>query len=260
MTDRNGDAFGKHRADAPHTFFAWEASGLDWLRAAGGAAVVGVREVGERHITLDRLDERPATGSAADAFGTALALTHAAGATEFGVGPPGWTGSGFIGRQPLALQAFSRWGEFYARTRLLPYAIAARQVGTLDSRGVDLVERVCARLIDGEFDDDRPPARIHGDLWSGNVLYAAITDSITGAVLIDPAAHGGHGLTDLAMLTLFGTQHLDRVQESYAEAAGLPVGWRELIGLHQLHPLLVHAVTHGAGYGRQAKNVVAHFV
>jgi fructosamine-3-kinase len=78
-------------------------------------------------------------------------------------------------------------------------------------------------------------------------------------VLIDPAAHGGHGLTDLAMLALFGTEHLDRVQAGYAEAAQLPADWAELIGLHQLHPLLVHAASHGPSYGSQAASVAARY-
>ena len=248
----------KRRADAPPTFFAWEAAGLDWLRVAGGVDIVAVRDVGARHITLDRVDEHSATGAAAEQFGRDLALTHSAGAAAFGVGPPGWTGDGFIGRQPLALQTFSTWGEFYADTRLLPYARAAQLVGNLDARGVRLIERVCTRLVNGDFDDDRPPARIHGDLWAGNVLYAGDGRGVR-AVLIDPAAHGGHGLTDLAMLALFGTQHLSRVQSAYAEAAGLPADWRELIGLHQLHPLLVHAVSHSAGYGRQACDVASRY-
>ena len=79
------------------------------------------------------------------------------------------------------------------------------------------------------------------------------------AVLIDPAAHGGHGLTDLAMLALFGTEHLDRVLPAYVEAAELRADWRGLIGLHQLHPLLVHAVTHGPGYGLQAGQVATRY-
>jgi fructosamine-3-kinase len=36
---------------------------------------------------------------------------------------------------------------------------------------------------------------------------------------------------------------------AYAEAAGLAAGWRDLLGLHQLHPLAVHAVSHGPAYG-----------
>ena len=49
------------------------------------------------------------------------------------------------------------------------------------------------------FDDGSAPARLHGDLWAGNLLWTA-----DGGVLIDPAAHGGHRETDLAMLALFG--------------------------------------------------------
>jgi fructosamine-3-kinase len=90
------------------------------------------------------------------------------------------------------------------------------------------------------------PARLHGDLWNGNVLW-----SRTGAVLIDPAAHGGHPETDLAMLALFGLPHLDTVLGAYAEAAGTAAGWRGRVALHQLHPLLVHTVLFGGSYAAQ---------
>lgn len=242
--------FSKRRSDAPAGFFEWEAAGLSWLgeaAASGGVPVVRVREVGTGHIVLDRVHEAAADVPAAEEFGRALARTHSAGAAAFGAGPPGWSGVGYIGRQELALQSFSHWGEFYAQLRVLPYARAARRIGHLDDDAFAVIEQVCGRLVDGVFDDDRPPARIHGDLWGGNVLYAP-----EGAVLIDPAAHGGHGLTDLAMLALFGTQHLDRVTAAYAEAAQLSTGWHHLVGLHQLHPVLVHAVSHSASYGRQA--------
>ena len=269
------EVFVKRRTDAPPGFFAWEAAGLAWLAEAaeaGGAAVVGVREVGERHITLDRIEPARPTAAAAEALGRALALTHAAGADAFGAGPPGWRGDGFIGRQGMMIKEFRRWGEFYATTRLQPYAAAAERQGTLSTAGARLVDRVCERLLAGEFDDDRPPARIHGDLWGGNVLYSpgpptlsSLGPSTPGpspqsaAVLIDPAAHGGHGQTDLAMLELFGTPHLERVQAAYAEAAELPADWRERTGLHQLHPLLVHAVTHGPSYGQEAASVARQY-
>jgi fructosamine-3-kinase len=116
------------------------------------------------------------------------------------------------------------------------------------------VDRVAERLTSGEFDDDRAPARIHGDLWSGNLIFTT-----GGVVLIDPAAHGGHGLTDLAMLHLFGAPHLEAITAAYVAAAALVDGWAELIGLHQLHPLLVHAVSHGPSYGAEAGRIAARY-
>jgi fructosamine-3-kinase len=260
---RERSTFVKRRPEAPAGFFGWEAAGLGWLAQAadaGGVAIARVREVGDTQIVLDRVDEAPATAVAAEDFGRALVRTHLGAAPAFGSGPPGWLGDGFIGRQGLVLQSFSTWGAFYAGTRLFPYARAAFDIGTLTAATLDRVERVCSRLTAGEFDDGRPPARIHGDLWGGNVLYCAGRSNAAGAVLIDPAAHGGHGLTDLAMLALFGTEHLERVLAAYAEAAGLPAGWRDLIGLHQLHPLLVHAVSHGPSYGRQAGLVAERYL
>ena len=238
-------------------FYGVEAAGLRWLASAGpeAARVVGVREVAADQIVLDRLEPvRPTAAAAAD-FGRALAATHAAGAAAFGQPPDGWTGDGFIGRQELSLQPTAHWGTFYAEQRLAPYARRAHDVGHLNAQAMTYVDQVCTRLVDGDFDDGRPPARIHGDLWAGNVVFTA-----AGVVLIDPAAHGGHGLTDLAMLHLFGAPQLEVITAAYAEAADLDPHWETLIGLHQLHPLLVHAVSHSAAYGAEAAAVARRYV
>ncbi|WP_159058348.1 fructosamine kinase family protein, partial [Streptomyces europaeiscabiei] len=106
---------------------------------------------------------------------------------------------------------------------------------------------VCARLPDLAGPAE-PPARLHGDLWNGNVLWGADGH----ARLIDPAAHGGHRETDLAMLALFGCPHLGHILDGYQRAAPLADGWQDRVGLHQLFPLLVHAVLFGRGYADQA--------
>jgi fructosamine-3-kinase len=72
------------------------------------------------------------------------------------------------------------------------------------------------------------------------------------AAIVDPAAHGGHRETDLAMLALFGAPHLSRLLNAYDEAAPLATGWRGRVPLHQLHPLLVHAMLFGGSYGSRA--------
>jgi fructosamine-3-kinase len=90
-----------------------------------------------------------------------------------------------------------------------------------------------------------PPARLHGDLWPGNLLWGA-----DGQVwLVDPAAHGGHRETDLALLALFGgAPHLDRILAAYREVWPLADGWADRVPLHQLHLLLVHTALFGAAY------------
>lgn len=232
----------------------WEVLGLNWLAAAEGAPVVKVLDWDAKQLVEERLTPINATPRAAEEFGRGLARTHAAGAEAFGVGPQGWDDSrpGWIGRACLPLGRYARWGEFYAELRVLPHAHAAHARGTLSSAGLGVIERVCQRLRDGEFDDARPPARIHGDLWGGNVIASG-----RGMVMIDPAAHAGHGETDLAMLALFGFPYLRRVQDAYAEAAGLDPGWPTRIRLHQLHPLLVHAELFGSHYGLEAVEVAS---
>ncbi|WP_432489343.1 fructosamine kinase family protein [Kineococcus sp. SYSU DK018] len=239
------------RAASPPGALAAEAAGLAWLAEAGGAAVCAVREVREDALVLERVQEVPATAAAAEDFGRDLATTHAAGADRFGAPPPGVVGDAWIASLPLPMTHDPEpWGTFYAQRRLEPYLRAARERGAVDAAGAAVVERVCARLADGDeglvAGADRP-ARLHGDLWSGNVLW-----SPSGAVLIDCAAHGGHPETDLAMLELFGLPHLERALDAYVEAAGTTDGRRERVPLHQLHPLLVHAALFGGGYGARA--------
>lgn len=241
------DDYRKSQPDAPTGFFAWEAAGLRWLgNAPGGAQVVDVIDVDDTSITLRQLTPTRPTRQAAENFGRSLWTTHASGAPAFGSPPPGWDGDGWIGRQPQTMRPTDRWGQYYAEQRVRPFVRAAVDNGNLDPDGAALLDAVCDRIAGGEFDDGTPPRRIHGDLWGGNIMF---TDS--GVVMIDPAAHGGNGRTDLAMLALFGCPELAAIESAYAEAAALPSGWRRLTGLHQLHPLAVHAVSHGPAYADQ---------
>ncbi len=115
------------------------------------------------------------------------------------------------------------------------------------------MERVVGGL-DALAGPAEPAAFVHGDLWSGNVLWSDRKGAGRGrAYLVDAAAaHCGHRETDLAMLALFGAPYLDRVLGAYDEAAPLAAGWRGRVPLHQLHPVLVHAVLFGGSYGAQA--------
>jgi fructosamine-3-kinase len=240
------DVFVKRDPGAPAGFFACEAAGLRWLAAAeGGVACPRVVGHDQTSLTLQRLTSGAPDRAAAHEFGARLARTHDAGAKAFGAPPDGWTGAGFFGPLhlplPMSLRGHQTWGRFYAAERLGP--IAELAAARLRPEVRSDVARVTARCAAGDFDDDDRPSRLHGDLWSGNVMWTP-----GGVVLIDPAAHGGHRETDLAMLHLFGCPHLDAVLDGYQQQRPLRPGWRQRIGLHQLYPLLAHVVLFGGGY------------
>lgn len=246
--------FVKTNSSAPPGYFALEAAGLRWLAVDGGVPCARLLADDEKSLTLQRLESVPPTRAAATDFGSRLAVTHGAGAPLFGSGPAGWYGDGHFGPLskplPMSLWGHRTWGEFYAEERLRPMAALAEWRLSTEARR--LVDAVIDRCVAGDFDDGDGPARIHGDLWSGNVMWTR-----DGVVLIDPAAHGGHRETDLAMLALFGCPHLDAVRAGYQEVRPLREGWRDRVGLHQLYPLLAHVVLFGGGYGRQAEAAAA---
>ncbi|WP_033324743.1 fructosamine kinase family protein [Streptomyces yerevanensis] len=223
-----------------------EAAGLHWLADTGTVRIPVVHGHDERWLVTDRVPSGRPSAQAAVRFGRDLAALHAAGAPEFGAPPPGGLEDAYIGLAPMRNVPGTDWPRWYAEHRVLPYLRRAVDDGTLRSAEATVVERVCERLPELAGPAE-PPARLHGDLWNGNVLWGADGH----AWLIDPAAHGGHRETDLAMLHLFGCPHLDRVLDGYQDAAPLAEGWAERTGLHQLFPLLVHAVLFGRGYAEQ---------
>jgi fructosamine-3-kinase len=230
-------------AGAPGGVFEAEARGLSWLAEAGSVAVPPVIGWDPATLVIAWIAEQEPGPRAAEQFGRDLAALHSAGAGRFGAPWPG-----FIAGLPLGdgtgdeADARAGWPAWYGRQRLLPYLRRGADAGALTAADTRVVEAVIARLAELAGPAE-PPSRIHGDCWSGNVLWSA-----GRAWLIDPAAHGGHRETDLAMLALFGAPYLDRVVASYQEAAPLADGWQARVPLHQLHPLLVHVCLFGASY------------
>lgn len=242
----------KTMANAPEGFFAAEARGLRWLgevTGEGGAAVPEVLALDGGCLILRWVEPGKATADVSGAFGHALAATHLAGADAFGA-----EHDGFISSLPMPNRVTDTWAEFYAVRRVLPYLKLARDRGHVTGEEAATIESVIGRLTD--LLPVEPPARLHGDLWNGNVLWG----QDARIWLIDPAAYGGHRELDLAMLSLFGMPHLPRVLDAYAEAAPLAEGWEDRLPLHQLFPLLVHAAQFGGGYGARAAEAAGRYL
>jgi fructosamine-3-kinase len=227
---------------APDGFFAAEAAGLRWLaEVEDGVATPTVIAALPELIALDWIDETGPAAPAARAFGAALARTHAAGADAFGAPWPG-----YIGSLPLDnTQSPGPWSAWFADRRLRPYLRISCERGALGRADGAEVERLISQIQRHAGPADaEPPARTHGDLWPGNVLWAA-----DRAYAIDPAAHGGHRETDIAEMFLFGgVPHANDVILGYESVRPLADGWRERLPLHQLHLLLAHTAMFGASY------------
>lgn len=232
----------KTRPHPPEGFFEAEARGLRWLAEPGVAEVAEVLAVTEDCLILRWVEPTRPSPESASGLGRMLARLHASGADSFGADH-----DGYIGTLPMPNKPADTWPEFFAVRRILPYLKLAADRGHADDAAVSAVEGVVRRIVDLAGPAE-PPARIHGDLWSGNIVWNADR----AAVLVDPAAHGGHRETDLAMLALFGLPQLARVQATYAEVTPLADGWEERQPLHQLFPLLVHAALFGGRYGQLA--------
>jgi fructosamine-3-kinase len=243
-------AFVKTRPDAGPDEYAAEAAGLRWLAEPGGVRTPAVLEVGADYLALEWIERGSLDGAGTDELGRGLARTHLAGASCFGL-PEGRT-FGF-GSLRLSNEPAVDWPTFYAERRLRPLAAIARECGALSRGGVEAVERVCDRLPD-LCGPTESPARLHGDLWLGNVM----ADADGRPWLIDPSAYGGHREVDLAMLRLFGAPS-ERVFAAYEESAPLADGWLERVELYQLLPLLVHAVLFGGSYGPAAEHAALRY-
>ncbi|WP_182353083.1 fructosamine kinase family protein [Flaviflexus huanghaiensis] len=239
---------------------AFEAAGLTDL-LENGARVAELQWVKDTSLATVRIESGQATFEHAREFGRMLAGLHSHGGDRvFGQAPPGFDldehGAGTMGNEMLPLVSGGErpWGLFYAEDRILPYLASAMANGSIDSKGADTISALAERLKDGVFDTDDTPSILHGDLWSGNVMW-----SPTGAVLIDPASHTGHRESDLAQLTVFGVPHGEHIVAGYEEVSPLSEAWQERVGLHQLHILIVHASLFGGSYGNQTVRTAARY-
>jgi fructosamine-3-kinase len=237
--------FTKSGADLPAGLLDVEADALRWLAAANTVRVPEVLALTSEPqlLVLEWVEPGRPAATTAERLGHGLARMHAAGAPTFG-----WHRDGFIGPLPQRNDPADTWPEFWFTRRIEPLA---RRALPADAR--PLVDRLGARLPDLAGPPE-PPARVHGDLWSGNVL----TDPTGEPWLVDPAPCGGHREVDLAMLSLFGHPGQDFFA-AYEEVTPLADGWQTRLKLWQLEPLLVHTALFGGHYAAQALSVLRQF-
>jgi fructosamine-3-kinase len=251
--------FAKTHPSPPAGFFTTEATGLEWLRSSGAVRVPVVVAVsdggpvdhaGDTHtpafLALEWIDQARRPPDEFE-FGRSLANLHDTTAAVFGREDRRTTGSLGLPNQPCAT-----WSEFVSTCRFEPLARIARDRNSLPLDTIGRLERLASSL--DRFDDGGPAARLHGDLWAGNRLV----DDEGASWLIDPAAHGGHGEFDLAMMRLFGGFGTEAFA-GYESVRPLADGWRDRIELHQIAPLVVHAIKFGGSYVASAGRAIDRY-
>jgi len=221
-----GPFFAKWNREGPADQFRAEAAGylvLEYLAPGAGG---------------DAADER---------LGRGLAALHRSSASRFGFPRTTYCGGTAQDNRPA-----DDWPTFYRDRRLLPLVEALGREGGLAASERALFDRLAARLPELVATDE-PPALIHGDLWSGNVLRAQ-----RGPALVDPSCAYAAREMEFGGATLFGGLSA-RAWAAYEEAWPLAPGWRERNPLYQLYHLLNHALLFGGGYAAQARDVARRF-
>ncbi|MBB3141263.1 fructosamine kinase family protein [Halomonas organivorans] len=212
-----------------------EAQGLQALRAATSRLVVPeVWGEGDGWLVMEALVPGARTPHDEIALAEGLRELHAAGHE-----PHGWPFDNACGATPQPNAPLTDGRVFQRERRLLPLAKACHARGLLDDRLGERVEGVAHGLE--AWLPDAPASLVHGDLWSGNVLYTA-----RGPALIDPAVYRHYPEVDLAMLTLFGAPS-PAFFEAYWQG-GEPADWPRREALFQLYPLLNHLLLFGGAY------------
>lgn len=241
--------FVKHHPSAPAGMFRAEAHGLEWLTQTATVRVPAVRLVHDRapaFLVLEWLqpDERAADFD--ERLGRELAALHRASSAHFGLAH-----ANFIAVLPQDNTPTDSWPEFYRARRLEPQLRLAVDAGRATRSMTSGFERLFARLH-GRVEPCEPPARLHGDLWGGNVMVGP-----QGLpYLIDPAVYAGQREVDLAMMELFGG-FSRRTFDAYHEAYPLTPGHAQRMEIYQLYPLMVHVNLFGGGYAAQVEAILA---
>ncbi|UYG05133.1 fructosamine kinase family protein [Halomonas sp. LR3S48] len=221
-----------------------EADGLQALRQAESSLrVPNVLALGDGWLVMEALEAGSRSPRSATALGEGLRQLHSHTAAEHG-----WPRDNACGRTPQPNAPLADGRVFQRERRLLPLARASHERGLLDNRLRGRIEALAEALE--EWLPDLPASLLHGDLWSGNVLYTP-----QGPAVIDPAVYRHYPEVDLAMLTLFGSPG-DAFFEAYWDG-NAPYDWPRREALFQLYPLLNHLLLFGSSYRSGVERAIA---
>lgn len=177
--------------------------------------------------------------------GKMLADMHTIGAAHFG-----WHRDNTIGSTPQINTPSASWSTFWQQHRL-GYQISLAIDNGYHGHVIDQLENVNA-VCDSLLGHNPQPALLHGDLWAGNLGYAADATP----VIYDPAVYYGDHEADLAMTELFGGFDRD-FYAAYQDRLPVDAGYRLRKQMYNLYHVVNHLNLFGGGYQQQALSMAS---
>ena len=225
--------------------FENEKKGLLKLNASGVQTPQVIFERSKDNLAFLALEYIP-NGNFGDweLFGEKLAALHTNKNEFFGLDY-----DNYIGSLRQVNKKENNWKGFYSNQRLLHLTKFAFDKELLSKTDSKKMEELCNKL--DTYLPFAKPSLIHGDLWSGNLIF----DGQGKPVFIDPAIYYGHPEMDWAMLSLFGS-YPETAIKSYCNIIPLENNYFEREKIYQLYPLLVHLILFGRSYYRDISEIL----
>jgi protein-ribulosamine 3-kinase len=252
VTTKSGKYFIKWNKGDHEGMFESEAKSMELIRETNTIHVPKVYGYGKKqdgaYLMLDFVAESTKKEDYWSDFGRKLAALHSKTNENFGLHFNNYVGA------LRQINDFSKDGiQFFIEKRLIFQLEMAYKAKLVDYKLYIDTQNLFSKIP--SLFPKEPPALLHGDLWSGNIM---VGDDGYAAV-VDPSAYYGLREAEIAFTTLFGG-FKQEFYKAYNEVKPLESGFKDRIDLYNLYPLLVHLNLFGGGYLDAVKRIVKKYL